>query len=102
MSWAEGEVCKGCWVRESKSGKNVTEGQNLEVHLRSEGVLRQPEQRSREPMGLSHRHTARQSTYDRTGVDDAATAALQMREDRGARMQGKPKVRRGRVCVTKA
>lgn len=52
-------------------------------------MLRQHGKRSREPMGLSHRHTARQSTYARTGVDDVATAALQMREDRGARMPGK-------------
>lgn len=54
-------------------------------------MLRQPEVRCREPMGLSHRHTARQSIYDRTGVDDAATAVLQMREDRGARMPEKAK-----------
>lgn len=42
--WAEDEVRARDWVKESKSRKNIPEGQSLEVLFKSEVMLRLPEQ----------------------------------------------------------
>lgn len=63
--WAEDEVHTRDWVKESKSRKNIPEGQSLEVHFKSE-VMQSSGCQNRAgngSIGLSHRQAARHSIY---------------------------------------